>query len=125
MAHKIADLALGLLFALFAYFQLNDPDPVLWVIIYTYIALMAFGTASGKPQLLPLLYVGLVGLAGGVLWLAPSVWEWVSHHNDVSLLYGMSAERPYIEESRECLGLLIALLAMLYFVRQLRTAGQA
>ncbi len=110
---KAISLAIGLLFALFAYFQYNDPDPWGWIVAYGYLAIMAFLATAGR-YYRPVLWVGLVAYAAGIVYLAPSVYDWLFHHREVSLLHGMAAERMYIEESRECLGLVLALAALAY-----------
>ena len=38
MRRKIINSIVGLLFVLFAVVQLNDPDPLKWVIIYGFVA---------------------------------------------------------------------------------------
>jgi hypothetical protein len=119
MLHKIITLTLALLFALFAYFQLNDPDPALWVAIYTYVALIGFSILLKKTSTW-LIYFGLAICGAGTLYLLPSVYHWLTNHADVSLLYGMAPDKPYIEESRECGGLFIAFLGLLYFYFRIR-----
>jgi hypothetical protein len=52
MSRKIVSLVLALLFALFAGFQYNDPDPWLWIGIYGYVAVTGFLAAAGKYWLL-------------------------------------------------------------------------
>jgi hypothetical protein len=93
---------------LFAWLQLNDPDPYLWVGIYGYVALVSLLAFFRVYQML-MIVAGAVMVTGGILYLLPSVFEWLMHHSDVSLITGMSAERMYIEESRECFGLMLAL----------------
>ena len=114
---RISNLILALLFVLFAYFQLNDPDPILWVLIYSYVAVIGF-LAFAEKFYKWLIIAGLVLFSAGVLYLLPSVYNWLSNHSEVSLLYGMAADKPYIEESRECGGLFIALLGLVYFYWQ-------
>ncbi len=114
MTRKIISIVIGLLFALFAFFQYNDPDPWGWILAYGYVAVSGFLAAAGRSNKLVIL-VGLAAYTIGIIYLAPSVYQWVFHHRDVSLLYGMSADRMYIEESRECLGLVIAWLGLAYF----------
>lgn len=114
---RIINLVLALLFVLFAYFQLNDPDPLVWILIYGYVATVGF-LAFAQKFYQWLLMAGLLLFGGGVLYLLPSVYEWLANHSEVSLLYGMAPDKPYIEESRECGGLLIALLCLVYFYVQ-------
>ncbi|MCU0449192.1 MAG: transmembrane 220 family protein [Bernardetiaceae bacterium] len=122
MSRKIVSLGLALLFTLFAGFQYNDPDPWLWIVIYGYVAVVGFLAAAGKYWMFSIT-LGLGAYLAGLVYLAPSVYEWLTHHRNVSLLYGMAPDRPYIEQSRECGGLLIAFLGMLYFYRGAKQAG--
>lgn len=108
MLLKITNGLLAGIFALFAWFQLNDPDPYLWAGIYGYVALVSL-LAFFRIYKMLLIVAGLVICTGGILYLLPSVFEWLMNHSDVSLITGMSAERIYIEESRECFGLMLAL----------------
>lgn len=114
MLHKIITITLALLFALFAYFQLNDPDPALWVAIYSYVAIIGFLVFAKKYYKWAIL-LGLAICGAGMLYLLPSVYDWLTNHSEVSLLYGMAPDKSYIEESRECGGLCIAFLGLLYF----------
>lgn len=114
MINKIITFILASLFALFAYFQLNDPDPALWVAIYSYVAIIGFLSFAKKYYQWAII-LGLVVCGAGTLYLLPSVYDWLTNHSEVSLLYGMAPDKPYIEESRECGGLFIAFLGLLYF----------
>jgi hypothetical protein len=116
MLHKIITLVLALLFALFAYFQLNDPDPALWVMIYGYVSIIGFLAFFGKRYPWAI-YAGLAVCGAGILYLLPSVYDWLANHSEVSLLYGMAPDKPYIEESRECGGLFIAFLGLFYYYK--------
>ncbi|WP_176956164.1 transmembrane 220 family protein [Catalinimonas alkaloidigena] len=114
---KIANWILAVLFALFAVVQYNDPDALLWVLLYGLVAAVAVGAALGRHNAWG---TGVLTAAYllGVFYLAPSVLEWLS--SDASLITGMSAERMYVEESRECLGLLMAAVALGFFFWQAR-----
>jgi peptidoglycan/LPS O-acetylase OafA/YrhL len=110
------------LFVLFAVVQYNDPDAMLWILIYGITAIWA-GLAAFRPDRLahsqPLLAafgVTLVAIAGGALYAWPqSIADWWDN-----------------EVVREGLGLIIAtvaLLAVAYTLwrtrREPRLAGQA
>ena len=45
---KIYAAVLAVLFVLFAWFQLNDPDPVLWVTMYMVLAALAGLKLAGR-----------------------------------------------------------------------------
>ncbi|MCA8923741.1 MAG: transmembrane 220 family protein [Planctomycetes bacterium] len=103
-------LLVCLLFALTTYLQLNDPDPALWVAYYGGVTVLG---GLGAAKRYPLWLAGGLTAAGAVwsLTLAPSVLTWLRGYPASDILYGMSPDRPYIEESRECLGLAIAVVA--------------
>lgn len=103
-------------FALFAWFQFNDPDPFVWASIYGLVSVVSLlALFNIYPKFI--IAIGMIVCAGGIIYLLPSVFDWLMNHSEVSLLTGMSAERMYIEESRECFGLMLALacLAFHYF----------
>lgn len=95
------------MFMAFAALQVNDPDPVLWILIYGVMAVVSvmaiFDFYNRK------LLIGLAVLyAIYMVILFPGVAEWFQQ-DDRSVLFDdvMKMQYPYIEESREFLGLLI------------------
>lgn len=125
---RSVNIALTLWFLLNAAVQLNDPDPLPWIAIYGTVAVIA-GLAAFTRFYLPLIAITLAVCLGGSLYLLPSVPELVLHHEPGELITGMSPDRPYVEEARESLGLLIASAALIYFlvlaIRQRQPAGLA
>ena len=100
-------LALGLGMLVFALLQVNDPDPLIWV---SYYAAMASACTLAAFRRLPgvaFLALAAVTLAGAALTF-PGFLDWVFHRPTSDLWAPMSADRMYIEHSRELLGLLIA-----------------
>jgi hypothetical protein len=122
------NVVLTLWFLLNAAVQFNDPDPLLWIAIYGTVAMIA-GLAVFTRFYLPLIAVVLAVCLGGSLYLLPSVFELFLHHEPGELVSGMSPDKPYVEEARESLGLLIATAALVYFlvlaIRQRRRTGVA
>ena len=114
MAIRIVNIALTLLFVLAMGVQFNDPDPVLWVVIYGCVALIS-GLAVFAKLYIPLIIIAFAVCLGGSLYLMPSVFELFLNHDPGELISGMSPDRPYVEETRESLGLLIAAAALAYF----------
>lgn len=111
---KIFNLLLTLVFLLFMVAQFNDPDPVFWVGIYgTVAAIAAFATFARFS--IPLILITLGASLGVSLYLMPSLFELLVYHHPVELMNRMAADRPYIEEAREALGLLISVIALTYF----------
>ena len=128
MILRIVNIVVTLWFLSNAAVQFNDPDPLLWVAIYGTVAIIA-GLAVFTRFYVPLIAVTLAVCLGGSLYLLPSVLELFLHHEPGDLISGMSPDRPYVEEARESLGLLIAAAALVYFlvlaIRQRRLAGLA
>lgn len=128
MILRSVNVVLTLWFLLNAAVQFNDPDPLLWIAIYGTVAIIA-GLAVFTRFYLPLIAATLAVCLGGSLYLLPSAFELFLHHEPGELLSGMSPDRPYVEEARESLGLLIATAALVYFlvlaIRQRGRTGPA
>lgn len=93
---KIINIVGALLLALFAYYQVNDGDGILWILIYGYGTILGFlGAFNRYYYLLPL--IGLAGYTIYALTLNPQ-WgpEWLEN-----------------EEAREFIGLMICNFWML------------
>ncbi len=114
MILRVINIVLTLWFLLSAVVQFNDPDPLRWVAIYGAVTLIA-GLAVFTRFYVPLIAVTLVVCLVWSLYLMPSVSELFLHHEPGELFTGMSPDRPYVEEARESLGLLIAAAALIYF----------
>lgn len=108
---KIINVILAVLFALFAFFQLNDPDSLSWVVLYLYVAIISAMAAFGRYNL-ALILPGIAIFVVYFVYLIPSVFEFVSSGED--LMNRMDAEKMYIEQTREAGGLLIGLLALIF-----------
>jgi len=107
---KFLHLLLALLFAGFAYLNLNDPDPVQWVLAYAATAVLfafaAFGRADRR-------IIGWFAVAL-FIWMCtmiPGMIDWY-HLGMPSITEEMQATEPHIEVVREFLGLLIAMLSL-------------
>ena len=109
---KVLNIVLALLFTLFAYFQLNDPDPFLWVTIYIIVAAICAFAAFGKYNSWVLL-IGLLGLSIYFGMLLPSFITWLKDGMP-TITGSMKAESKYIELVREFLGLLILIVVLLW-----------
>ena len=110
-------MILGVMFIIFAALQYNDPDPWLWIAIYMAVGLIAIFSAMGKYQKWLTLAVGLVSIIWMII-LFPGLWQWITEEPADALLYGMSPDKMYIEESREFIGLLMGLGGLYYIFRQ-------
>lgn len=115
MFMKIVDALLAILFIAFAAFQFNDPDPYLWALLYALVGLVAGLALFGISNRL-LTLGALVACAIGLIWVAPGFFEYITDHTSENILQDMSAERPYIEETREFGGLTLALLTLAFYL---------
>ncbi|MCH2083482.1 MAG: transmembrane 220 family protein [Saprospiraceae bacterium] len=101
----IANILIGILFLLFAYFQINDPDPAVWIAIYAAVGLSSLAAIfRNLPTWLPLVGVGLC--IAWVVALLPAFINWLQM-GAPSITESMKAEKPHIEYTREFLGLII------------------
>lgn len=113
---RIVNFLLAILFLVFAFVQVNDPDPVLWILIYGIMAafsVMAIFEFYPKKFMIGVLvlyvlysFVYLPGLA-----------EWLRQDNKAALFDNVAKmENLYIEESREFLGLLICIIVLSFYL---------
>ena len=91
----------------FALLQVNDPDPLIWVTYYAAIACACTVAAFGRLPRVAFMALAAVTLAGAALTF-PGFVDWVFHRPTSDLWAPMSADRMYIEHSRELLGLVIS-----------------
>jgi hypothetical protein len=110
---KVVNLLLAVLFVVFAFVQINDPDPALWILIYGVMAvtcvLAAFGYYYPKVLIGILIVYGVYSLT---YW--SSISKWLKADNKAMLFDDVAKmENLYIEESREFLGLFICILVLI------------
>jgi hypothetical protein len=113
MTKKVIHGILAALFVVFTYVQFNDPDPERWVTLYGMVAGLSLLHGFWKP--LPYVTVALMGLC--LIWaltLIPGMLEWFSSDDKSEMLGHMMDDKPYIEQTRELGGLLIASAALFY-----------
>ena len=101
---NIFTILMGLIFLLFAYFQLNDPDPIRWVPIYLLPAILAFKNTISETS-----SRFLYGLAIG--YLITSVLQWPPSFEGF-LFEELKMRSLNIELARESGGLAIVALSM-------------
>jgi hypothetical protein len=109
---KVVNLLLAVIFLLFAFVQINDPDPVLWILIYGVMAVLCI-LAAFKVFVKPVYWVLVIAFIVYMIILWPGVREWLSQP-ELSVLFddGLKMQHPYIEESREFLGLFICVAVL-------------
>jgi hypothetical protein len=109
---KILNGILALIFVLFAYWQLNDPDALTWVIIYLLVAGVSAYAIFKKIERKYLLFL-LSFFLIYTLSYSPYILDWILKGMP-SITEEMQAATPYIEYTREFFGLLISLLVIVY-----------
>ena len=73
---KWSNLAIAVIFALFAYVQLNDPDPWRWVALYGAVAILYGLAAWGQYLQIAVYFLFAVSIAS-LLSLLPSFVAWI------------------------------------------------
>ncbi|MDO7172995.1 transmembrane 220 family protein [Mariniflexile sp. AS56] len=113
----IVNSCLFVVFALFAAIQLNDPDPLVWVLIYMGVAVVSL---SANFILIPkkLILVFVLGLLMYASVHFMFLIDWLQTENKSELFGEMVYEKPYLEGTREFLGLIIAVTALLYQLKR-------
>lgn len=107
---KIFGWVFGLLCIVSAGLQYNDPDPLLWMVIYGVTALVSFAVALNKlPYSVPLV-LGIL-LTVGAIYTFPETYEGFEIGK---------GDIKNIEEGREAGGLLILSLTMFFFAWRLK-----
>jgi hypothetical protein len=111
---KITNFLLAILFLVFAFVQINDPDPVIWILIYGNMAVLCI-LAMFRIQFK---WWALITAGAYIVYafaLLPAAWQWWQSP-DKSLLFDDLAKMQniYIEETREFLGLIICLAVLLF-----------
>ncbi len=124
MLYRIADGFIALLLWTCVYVQLNDPDPWMWMVLYGCSAVVATVALLGR-KLRPIVWVGVMACLVGLVLTAPGFFRYLTQHFGETLLQEMSADRMYIEETREFLGMAIAGAAMAWYVVRSRTTTVA
>ncbi len=122
---KKATYLLVLLLALLsAAVQYNDPDPLAWMAIYGYVAVLYGLALAGRFRREAV----WAGMAAAGLWAAtmvPGFVEWI-RMGMPSITGQMKAESPHVELVREFLGLVLCLVALggLWYGGPVRALGE-
>ncbi len=117
---KIVNLFLAVMFLVFAFVQINDPDPARWIVIYGLMA-VACVLAAFKYYFPKILVVLLVAYLAYSVVYYDSVMQWIRSDNKAMLFDDIAKmQNLYIEESREFLGLLICMLVLVMHLLTVR-----
>lgn len=105
MLRKIIGIILSLLFVSFAAMQYNDPDTLVWVLIYLAAAFLSLMAAYGKVRII-FLAIACTAAVIGAFYMWPEKYE--------GLEVG-GGDIKNIEEAREALGLLLIGIVMFLY----------
>lgn len=101
------------MFSLFAVIQLNDPDSAIWFSIYAIVAAIClYSSFKTLPKMF--LNIVIILLLGYSLFHFSLFLDYLQKDHKEEIFGAMVYEKPYLEGSREFMGLLIAAFAMLY-----------
>lgn len=118
---RILNFILALMFLAFAFVQINDPDPVVWILIYGAMAtlcIMAIFKYYPRKFMIALLVLYLAYCVYTLIY-HPGILQWLQSENKSDIFDEVAKmENLYIEESREFLGLMICVgVLIIYMVR--------
>ena len=126
---KIFNLVFSILFVLFAALQYNDPDPYLWIPLYLFSAVLCWLAFRNKYY--PSLFVTAILIytlyAAYLFFTKDGMLDYLREHRGDDIAGEMKATKPWIEATREVLGLLIMIIVLLinYFYSKRKTRGVA
>lgn len=93
----------------FAALQFNDPDPATWILFYLICAAVPALALATRP-IKPVFWIALAVCTIALAMYAEGAYNYYLHRDTEALMQSMNPEKPYIEEAREFLGALIALV---------------
>lgn len=107
---KILNIVLAVIFFSFIVVQYNDPDPIRWMAIYGIVTAVCALAAFGKYYK----WLILLGLGISLVWmltLLPDFINWIKM-GEPDIVATMKAETPYVELTREFLGLVLCVVVL-------------
>ena len=105
---KYLFLFLTAIFILFSAFQLNDPDPEVWIPLYGYSAVLSFFMFLKKLNTITWPMIGLV------VYISTALYDWPETFKGMENT--MTIMKPEIEKAREASGMIICALVMLFYI---------
>tara|TARA_R110002049_G_scaffold1498_1_gene11575 strand:- start:75 stop:458 length:384 start_codon:yes stop_codon:yes gene_type:complete len=116
-SRKITNIVLCVIFILFAVIQLNDPDPIVWFSLYIIVALVSI--ISNYKNIHPYIIWGLVmGYLAYASFHFFYFMDWLQIEHKDELFGEMVYDKPYLEGTREFIGLIMAAGALLFQVKK-------
>lgn len=117
---RIFNFILAILFLVFAFVQVNDPDPLHWILIYGAMAVLAILAMFKIYPMKVILALLVVYVAYSTVFL-DGVKEWLQQPNKMALFDDVAKmQHLYVEEAREFLGLMICIVVLVFYAIQSR-----
>ena len=114
---RMVNIILCITFIVFAIVQLNDPDPYIWFPLYAIIGgICLYSNFRTIPRIV-LISVVILLLVYALYHFSLFVTYLQTDHKE-EIFGEMVYEKPYLEGSREFLGLLLAAFAVLYQLKK-------
>jgi len=114
--NKIKNLILFILFVIFAVLQLNDPDGKLWFSIYFIVSLIClYNTFKAVPK--SILILSIIALMSYSVFHFSLFIDYLNTENKEEIFGEMVYDKPYLEGTREFIGLLLAALGIMYQIK--------
>ncbi len=121
ISKKAINIILFLLFLIFGIVQLNDPDPYIWFPLYLIVAgICLYSNYRTIPKSILLIIIAL--LVAFALYHFSLFLDYLKTDHKEEIFGEMVYDKPYLEGSREFLGLLIAAFGVLF---QLKSSKKA
>ena len=114
--NKIKNLILFILFVIFAVLQLNDPDGKLWFSIYFIVSLICLYNTF-KPVPKSILILSIIALMSYSVFHFSLFIDYLYTENKEEIFGEMVYDKPYLEGTREFIGLLLAALGIMYQIK--------
>jgi len=110
---KTTNFILCIVFIIFALLQLNDPDGFLWFSIYLIVTLIClYNTFKVVPKYL--LILSMIALLAYSAFHFSLFIDYLETENKEEIFGEMVYNKPYLEGTREFIGLLIAAFGIIY-----------
>lgn len=117
ISRKTINIILFVTFIIFAVIQLNDPDPYIWFPLYALVAAIClFSNYKTIPK--SILIIIIISLLIYAFYHFSLFLDYLKTDNKEEIFGEMVYEKPYLEGSREFLGLLIAAMGLTYQLKR-------
>lgn len=117
ISKKGVNVFLFILFFLFAVVQLNDPDGIIWFLIYGMISMICLYSNFKVIPKSFLIVIILLLLIYAAFHFSLFI-DYLRTENKEEIFGKMVYEKPYLEGSREFMGLLIAAFGVFYQLKR-------